>query len=147
MDPLHQTVGLIQKAKYLIALTGAGISKESNVPTFRGKDGLWKRYNAMELATPHAFNQNPQLVWEWYNWRQNLIAQCKPNPAHHTLAAWEKNRLLKTLITQNVDGLHRLAGSENVLEVHGTGMAAQQVRHDHVRGEIGVLDALEFPYR
>ncbi len=119
MNPLQHAADLIRNAEYLVALTGAGISKESKVPTFRGKDGLWKQYNAMDLATPHAFQRNPQLVWEWYTWRQGLIAKCTPNPAHHTLAAWENNGRLKTLITQNVDGLHRLAGSTNVLEVHG----------------------------
>jgi NAD-dependent deacetylase len=73
----------------------------------------------MELATPSAFAQKPKLVWEWYSWRQGLIAGCEPNPAHMTLADWEKRGILKTLITQNVDGLHRRAGSKNVLEVHG----------------------------
>ncbi|MFX1509223.1 MAG: NAD-dependent deacetylase [Promethearchaeota archaeon] len=119
MNPTNQAVDIIRSTHYMVALTGAGISKESNVPTFRGKDGLWKQYNAMELATSNAFKQNPQLVWDWYSWRQNLIAQCTPNPAHETLAAWEKTGLLKALITQNVDGLHRHAGSTNVLEVHG----------------------------
>ena len=119
MTQLKAAATLIRDAEYLITLTGAGISKESNVPTFRGKDGLWKQYNAMDLATPHAFRQNPLLVWEWYIWRQNLIAKCEPNPAHYTLANWEHNGLLKTLITQNVDGLHRKAGSTHVLEVHG----------------------------
>ena len=110
---------IIGDAEYLIALTGAGISKESNVPTFRGKDGLWRNYDPMELATPSAFAKNPELVWEWYSWRQGLIASCEPNPAHYTLAEWEENGLLKTLITQNVDGLHRRAGSKHVFEVHG----------------------------
>jgi NAD-dependent deacetylase len=119
MTQLKATAKLIRNAEHLIALSGAGISKESNVPTFRGKDGLWKQYNAMDLATPQAFRQNPQLVWEWYVWRQNLIAKCKPNPAHYTLVNWEHSGLLKTLITQNVDGLHRKAGSTHVLEVHG----------------------------
>lgn len=109
----------IRKAKHLIALTGAGISKESNIPTFRGADGLWKEYNAMDLATPQAFQNNPSLVWDWYTWRQGLIGECKPNPAHDVLAKWEREGRLKTLITQNVDGLHRRAGSSNVLEVHG----------------------------
>ena len=119
MKQYNAAAELIQNAEHLIALTGAGISKESNVPTFRGKDGLWKQYNAMDLATPHAFSQNPQLVWEWYTWRQHLIAKCEPNPAHLTLAKWEQHGLLKTLITQNVDGLHRKAGSTQILEVHG----------------------------
>jgi NAD-dependent deacetylase len=119
MDNRIKAAELIRTARHLVVLTGAGISKESNVPTFRGKDGLWKQYNVMDLATPQAFNRNPALVWEWYVWRQNLIAQCEPNPAHFTLAKWEKNRILKSLITQNVDGLHRKAGSTNVLEVHG----------------------------
>jgi len=119
MDSLQYAAELIRNANYLIALTGAGISKESNVPTFRGKDGLWKQYNAMDLATLHAFRQNPKLVWEWYTWRQNLITKCKPNPAHNTLANWEKTGFLKTLITQNVDGLHQKAGSTKVLNVHG----------------------------
>jgi len=116
---LQSVADTISNAEYLIALTGAGISKESNVPTFRGEDGLWRNYDAMELATPDAFRRNPTLVWEWYTWRQGLIAECSPNPAHHTLVTWEKRGLLKTLITQNVDGLHIRAGSKHVHEVHG----------------------------
>jgi NAD-dependent deacetylase len=119
MKLIKVAADIIRNTDYLVALTGAGISKESNVPTFRGKDGLWKQYNAMDLATPQAFNRNPSLVWEWYTWRQNLIIRCAPNPAHQTLAAWEQSGLLKTLITQNVDGLHRQAGSTNILKVHG----------------------------
>jgi len=119
MDLLSSATSFIRNANHLIALTGAGISKESNVPTFRGKDGLWRQYNAMDLATPQAFAQNPKLVWEWYTWRQNLISKCQPNPAHLTLAEWEKRGILKAVITQNVDGLHRQAGSGKVLEVHG----------------------------
>ncbi|UCE11910.1 MAG: NAD-dependent deacylase [Candidatus Thorarchaeota archaeon] len=110
---------MISEARYVIALTGSGVSKESNIPTFRGKDGLWRNYDAMELATPTAFARNPQLVWEWYSWRQGLISECSPNPAHLTLAKWEASGLLKSLITQNVDGLHVRAGSKNVQEVHG----------------------------
>jgi NAD-dependent deacetylase len=118
-DDLTSAASILSKAQHLIALTGAGISKESNVPTFRGEDGLWRKYNVMDLATPSAFARNPQLVWEWYSWRQDLIAKCHPNPAHHTLAKWEQKGVLKTLISQNVDGLHRRAGSVEVLEVHG----------------------------
>jgi len=118
-ENLQLVAQTIKESNYLIALTGAGISKESNVPTFRGKDGLWKEYDAMELATPDAFRKDPILVWEWYSWRQGLIGSCSPNQAHVTLAKWEKSSLLKTLITQNVDGLHRRAGSKRVYEVHG----------------------------
>ena len=123
---------IIKESKYLIALTGAGISKESNVPTFRGEDGLWRNYNAMELATPAAFANNPSLVWEWYSWRQRLIAECEPNPAHNILVKWEEKGILKTLITQNVDGLHRRAGSQNVLEVHGDLWALKCVSCNYV---------------
>ncbi len=118
-EAIKRAVEAIRGADYLIALTGAGISKESNVPTFRGEDGLWKQYNAMDLATPQAFQRDPDLVWQWYAWRQNLISSCQPNPAHQTLAKWQHIGLLKALITQNVDGLHRRAGSSDLLEVHG----------------------------
>jgi NAD-dependent deacetylase len=118
-ESLQLVADTISNSEYLIALTGAGISRESNVPTFRGKDGLWRNYDAMELATPDAFRRNPTLVWEWYTWRQGLISECDPNPAHTTLVEWEKTGMLKSVITQNVDGLHIRAGSRNVLEVHG----------------------------
>jgi len=100
-------------------LTGAGISAESGVPTFRGEEGLWRNYRAEQLATPGAFQRDPALVWEWYNWRRGLIGACAPNAAHETLAEMEAALPDFTLITQNVDGLHRLAGSRHVLEVHG----------------------------
>lgn len=118
-DLLRRAVTAIGHSEYLIALTGAGISKESNVPTFRGSDGLWKQYDAMQLANPSAFRTNPRLVWEWYSWRQSLIAGCSPNAAHEVLAVWEQKGLLKSLITQNVDGLHQRAGSISIHEVHG----------------------------
>ena len=130
-EVIDNVAAAMRKAEYIIALTGAGISKESNIPTFRGKDGLWKNYDAMELATPGAFRRNPELVWEWYTWRQGLIADCDPNPAHHTLAKWEKEGILKSLITQNVDGLHRRSGSENVHEVHGNLWALKCTYCDH----------------
>jgi NAD-dependent deacetylase len=101
-------------------LTGAGISAESGVPTFRGEDGLWRTYRAENLATPDAFCRDPKLVWEWYDWRRGLIADCLPNAAHHTLVQMERHFDDWTLITQNVDGLHQLAGSRNVVELHGS---------------------------
>jgi NAD-dependent deacetylase len=103
----------------VVALTGAGISAESGVPTFRGRDGLWHNYRAEELATPYAFRHDPRLVWEWYNWRRSLIGACQPNAAHLVLAEMESHFYDFVIVTQNVDGLHRLAGSRNVLELHG----------------------------
>ncbi len=101
------------------ALTGAGVSAGSGVPTFRGEEGLWRHYRAEELATPEAFQRDPRLVWEWYNWRRELIRECAPNVAHEVLASMERALPDFTLITQNVDGLHQAAGSVNVLEIHG----------------------------
>ena len=100
-------------------LTGAGISAESGIPTFRGKDGLWNKYDPMELATPEAFKRDPKLVWEWYDWRRQLIAKAQPNEGHKVLVEMEKNFPDFWLITQNVDGLHQRAGSKKVIELHG----------------------------
>ncbi len=102
----------------VVAVTGAGVSKASGIPTFRGKDGLWRNYRPEELATPEAFRNNPKRVWEWYIYRLKIIMNAKPNAAHITLAEIEKHGNF-TLITQNVDGLHREAGSQNILEIHG----------------------------
>ncbi len=103
----------------VVALTGAGISAESGVPTFRGPDGLWGRYRPEELATPEAFARDPSRVWEWYAWRREVIARAEPNPAHRTLAEMEAALPGFILITQNVDGLHQRAGSRRVIELHG----------------------------
>ncbi len=106
-------------AKYPVVLSGAGISAESGVPTFRGAEGLWNNYRAEELATPEAFESDPELVWRWYDWRRGLINDIKPNPAHHSLAELEGRCKDFTIVTQNVDGLHTLAGSSDVLTLHG----------------------------
>jgi hypothetical protein len=100
-------------------LTGAGISAESGVPTFRGEGGLWRSYRAEDLATPHAFRRDPLLVWEWYDWRRGLIGACTPNAAHHALVEMEDHLDDLPLVTQNVDGLHQMAGSRHVVELHG----------------------------
>jgi NAD-dependent deacetylase len=100
-------------------LTGAGISAESGVPTFRGADGLWRRYRAVDLATPEAFAQDPALVWEFYNWRRELLAPLRPNPAHLALVEMEQRLPRLNLVTQNIDGLHQAAGSRAVVELHG----------------------------
>lgn len=106
-------------ARAITVLTGAGISADSGVPTFRGADGLWRNYRAEDLATPEAFERSPRLVWEWYNWRRELIATKQPNPAHHAVAELERRYPQFWLITQNVDGLHRAAGSRKLSEIHG----------------------------
>jgi NAD-dependent deacetylase len=103
----------------VVVLTGAGVSAESGVPTFRGAGGLWRNFQPQELATPEAFRRDPALVWEWYDWRRGLLISCAPNAAHETLAKMEAALPDLTLITQNVDGLHQAAGSRNVLELHG----------------------------
>jgi NAD-dependent deacetylase len=103
----------------VVALTGAGISADSGVPTFRGEEGLWRSFRPQDLATPEAFQRDPELVWEWYDWRRQRIAPCEPNAAHHTLAEMEATLPEFTLVTQNVDGLHQAAGSQRVLELHG----------------------------
>lgn len=110
---------LIQKPR-VVVLTGAGISAESGVPTFReAQTGLWARYDPGQLATPAAFDRDPKLVWDWYTWRRQLISQAQPNAGHFALVSFENYFSQFTLITQNVDGLHRLAGSNNVVELHG----------------------------
>lgn len=112
-------IKLLREAGSVVALTGSGISAESGVPTFRGKEGLWKEFRAEELATPQAFYSDPQLVWEWYDWRRNIIARAVPNPGHLTIAGMEKHYPEFLLITQNVDGLHVKAGSRKLVEIHG----------------------------
>src|SRR3712207_5633342 len=110
----------LRSARHVAALTGSGISAESGVPIFReAQTGLWERYDPLELATPEAFASDPQLVWEWYEWRRNLVAKAEPNPGHGALAELERRIPNFTLVTQNVDGLHERAGSRRVIELHG----------------------------
>jgi NAD-dependent deacetylase len=116
---LSQPRAWIAEAAGVAVLTGAGISAESGIPTFRGPGGLWNNYKPEELATPEAFARDPRLVWEWYNWRRELIAKAFPNPAHESLVRLEIKKRIYTLITQNVDGLHDRAGSGKMLRLHG----------------------------
>ncbi len=110
---------LLSKETKVVVLTGAGISAESGVPTFRGEEGLWKKFRPEELATFDAFMANPQLVWEWYEYRRKIIEEIKPNPGHAVLVDFQSYFNQFDLITQNVDGLHHQAGSKNVVELHG----------------------------
>jgi NAD-dependent deacetylase len=117
--PLARAREILGRASSVAALTGAGVSAESGVPTFRGAGGLWRTHRAEDLATPEAFARDPKLVWEWYDWRRGRIAAARPNPAHRALVALEQRLPRFTLVTQNVDGLHDLAGSRNVIRLHG----------------------------
>jgi NAD-dependent deacetylase len=113
-------VGAIAAARTVAVLTGAGISAESGVPTFRdAQTGLWAQFDPQKLATPDAFRRNPKLVWDWYAWRRKLVSRAEPNAGHRALAVLEGRVSDFVLITQNVDGLHRRAGSRNVVELHG----------------------------
>ena len=127
---LAEARALVDAAARIVVLTGAGVSAESGVPTFRGSGGLWKEYRAEELATPEAFARDPRLVWEWYDWRRRLVAECAPNPGHEALARLALRRPgAVTIVTQNVDGLHHRAARDAAgahdptpalpMEVHG----------------------------
>ena len=109
----------IEDIKKIVFVTGAGISQESGIPTFRGKDGLWRNHDAMKLATIDAFYDNPELVWQWYNERMLNIFNTKPNQGHKAIAELEKYAEV-IVLTQNIDGLHQKAGSTKVLELHGS---------------------------
>lgn len=124
-DDLATLAAQIRKARRLTILTGGGVSAASGVPTFRGQDGLWRRYRPEDLATPEAFARDPGVVWEWYAWRRDMIAGCEPNAAHHVIARWSgsdpaTSRLKVVVITQNVDDLHIRAGTQGLVRLHGS---------------------------
>ncbi|HEX6087514.1 MAG TPA: NAD-dependent deacylase [Thermoanaerobaculia bacterium] len=118
MSSIEEAVRAIRSARprRIVALTGAGVSADSGIPTFRGAGGLWRNYRPEELATPEAFRRDPAMVWEWYEWRRKLIREAKPNAAHDALARLPAS----VVVTQNVDGLHARAGSPEVVELHGS---------------------------
>ena len=119
MKMFESIIEQIKDIQKIVFVTGAGISQESGIPTFRGKDGLWRNYNAMELATIDAFYKNPKLVWEWYNERRRNIFSAQPNLGHKAITELEKYAEV-VILTQNIDGLHQKAGSTKVLELHGS---------------------------
>lgn len=126
----------LHTARRVAVLTGAGISAESGVPTFReAQTGLWAEYNPQELATPRAFRRNPKLVWEWYAWRRELVTTADPNAGHLALVTMEQQISDFTLITQNVDGLHARAGSKSIIELHGNIMRTKCFDNHHVVDE------------
>ncbi len=109
----------LRRARRASVLTGAGISAESGIPTFRGAGGIWEKYDFTKLATPEGFNEDPRLVWEWYQLRQREMKKAEPNPAHVTIAKMEDHFEEFAVLTQNIDGMHRRAGSRNIIELHG----------------------------
>jgi NAD-dependent deacetylase len=115
----EKVVERLAQTKSLLIITGAGISAESGIPTFRGADGLWKNYRAEELATLDAFERDPETVWQWYDWRRGIIGNAEPNPGHRAIKELEDMFENFLLITQNVDGLHGRTGIKNIVEIHG----------------------------
>ncbi len=113
-------IAALRDARHVCILTGAGVSAESGVPTFReAQDGLWAKYDPHDLATPDAFLADPELVWRWYRWRRDIVAEAEPNPGHHAIARLADLVPRLTLVTQNVDNMHQRAGSCDVIEFHG----------------------------
>lgn len=128
----------LQAARRILALTGAGVSAESGIPTFRGEDGWWRKEDPSKLATQAAFDRDPTHVWEWYQFRRGLIADAEPNAAHRALAEWESSGKEVLVATQNVDDLHERAGSRAVVHIHGSiwrvrceGCGLEHMEHTH----------------
>ena len=118
-----------RRPRRVVVFTGAGVSAESGIPTFRGEGGLWRSFRAEDLATPHAFARDPKLVWEWYEWRRGLVRDAQPNDAHRAIARLEN----AVVVTQNVDGLHTRGGSHDVVELHGNIFRARCMREHTTR--------------
>jgi NAD-dependent deacetylase len=131
-EKIIEVAKLLSQAKNVVVFTGAGISAESGIPTFRGKDGMWEKCRVEDLATPYAFERDEKKVWEWYDWRRGLIEKGGPNPAHEVIAEMENHFPEYTIITQNVDGLHRRAGSKNIIELHGNLWRAKCIKEGKV---------------
>jgi NAD-dependent protein deacetylase/lipoamidase len=117
---LKKAADVLRQSSNILVITGAGISAESGIPTFRGEGGYWRSLDPMKLATPQAFAEDPKTVWEWYDYRRSLIAGAQPNAAHLALAALEEEGKRVFIISQNVDDLHERAGSREVVHIHGS---------------------------
>lgn len=142
-ESIQQAAEWIAASRRLVVLTGAGVSKESGVPTFRDAlDGLWARYDPQQLATAEAFRRDPKLVWDWYEYRRGLVRAAEPNPGHHALAELETLRPL-VVVTQNVDDLHQRAGSREIVALHGAIM--RNKCFDACRGEPTVIEVAALP--
>ncbi len=119
MDELLRVARLILDSNYMVVFTGAGMSADSGIPTFRGSNGLWNRYRPEDLATPEAFMSDPVKVWSWYLWRISKLSKVSPHKGYRVLKRWYEAGYLKKVITQNVDGLFRRVGIDDVIELHG----------------------------
>ncbi|HJN74218.1 MAG TPA: NAD-dependent deacylase [Myxococcota bacterium] len=119
MSETERARDALRRAERVLVVTGAGISAESGIPTFRGEGGLWRGFDATQLATPEAFARDPDLVWEWYRWRKQICNDAQPNAGHRAVAELEEQVPAFLLLTQNVDGLHPRAGSKKLVEIHG----------------------------
>jgi NAD-dependent deacetylase len=134
-----QAVEFMTKAHSFAVLTGAGVSKESGIPTFRdAQTGLWAKYDPEQLASPSGFRKDPALVWQWYDMRRQKLAEVKPNPGHYAIAALDEIVRDLVVLTQNVDGLHRAAGSRNVVELHGNISTFHCFERNHVADDVPV---------
>ena len=140
MSTIEQAIQAIreEKPQRIVVMTGAGVSADSGIPTFRGPGGLWRDFRPEDLATPEAFRRDPALVWEWYEWRRELIRSALPNAAHVALARLPSS----TIVTQNVDGLHARAGSRNVVELHGNIFRVRCVREGSPRMHEAAFDEI-----
>ena len=143
-EPLFTTgfLSLLKRAERVMVSTGAGISTESGIPPFRGQDGLWEKFKPEELATPEAFDRDPKKVWEWYDWRRQMIRKAEPNSGHLALVAMEELIPRFFLFTQNIDGLHQRAGSKTVRELHGNIWRVRCMKEKNK-----IFEALETPFR
>lgn len=150
MRGITEAAALLEGAAHVLVLTGAGISTESGVPSFRGTGGLWQTYRPEDLATPEAFERDPRLVWEWYGWRRATVARCDPNEGHLALARWMLRRDGTTLVTQNVDPLHEraaqslgAAGAHRALPVrlHGSISRVRCIQCEYAAEDSSTIDA------
>ena len=139
MDPVAEAARHLRISEYIVVFTGSGISVESGIPTFRGRDGLWSRVDPSQVATPEAYRRNPEYVWEWYRMRISHVLKAKPNMGHKIISKWERVGIVRTVITQNVDNLHYKAGSRNIIELHGNILRVRCFQcgyRDDIRGYI-----------
>jgi NAD-dependent deacetylase len=141
----QQLADLVRAAQPCVVLTGAGVSTESGIPDFRSPTGIWARYDPMEYATISAFRRDPAKVWDFYARRLDVLRDARPNAAHIALAGLERRGLVEAVITQNVDRLHELAGSREVIEVHGSIRTSSCLECGHCEPFERVIELLPVP--